>query len=304
MKKIIITGATSMIGTALTDVAIDEGIEVYAVIRPSTTRIDRLSKSSLIHIVEADLESLKEVNDIPKDCDVLYHFAWKGTRKTERDDPVIQEENIRYTFDAVELAKRSGCKKFIGAGSQAEYGLVDGRIDDKTKFAPVISYGASKYTAGLLSKKLCDQYSMTHIWARIFSVYGRYDNEGTMLDYAIKQFLKGEKAFFSSGLQMWDYLYEKDAGKIFFYLGESDRAKGEYNVANGKCQPIKNYIKFVASELSANELCVFSDDKNEVLQQLQTNIDKLLSDINYTPDTTFEKGVRNVIQEYKSTGGG
>ena len=172
-------------------------------------------------------------------------------------------------------------------------------IDDKTKFAPVISYGASKYTAGLLSKKLCDQYNMIHIWARIFSVYGRYDNEGTMLDYAIRQFLKGEEAFFSSGTQRWDYLYEKDAGKIFFYLGESDRVKGNYNVANGKSQPIKNYIECVASELSAKKLCFFSDNKSGVSQQLQTSIARLSYDINYTPDTTFEEGIRNIIQEYK-----
>ena len=55
LKKIVITGATSMLGTALTEVAVREGTEVYAVIRPNTKRSDRLIPSPLVHPVDGSL---------------------------------------------------------------------------------------------------------------------------------------------------------------------------------------------------------------------------------------------------------
>lgn len=188
-----------MIGIALTEVAIREGTEVYAIIRPDTKRRDRIIKSPLVHVIYGSLESLNEVNEIPEDCDAFYHFAWSGTKKTERDNPQIHEKNIKYALDAVELAKKCGCHRFIGAGSQAEYGPVDGIIDETTKFNPVTAYGIAKYAAGILSKKMCEQKGIKHIWGRIFSVYGPHDNEETMLSYAIDCFERGETAKFSAG---------------------------------------------------------------------------------------------------------
>ena len=52
----------------------------------------------------------------------------------------MQNANIKYTLDAVELAKRLGCKTFIGAGSQAEYGRVEGTISEKTDKNPENGY--------------------------------------------------------------------------------------------------------------------------------------------------------------------
>lgn len=115
------------------------------------------------------------------------------------DNPILQEPNIKYTLDAVNLAKRLGCRKFIGAGSQAEYGKVDTVITPDTPVNPLTAYGMAKYSAGILSGKLCKQLELIHIWTMIFSVYGCYDREGTMINYAMDRFLKGETAKFSSG---------------------------------------------------------------------------------------------------------
>ncbi len=73
-------------------------------------------------------------------------------------------------MDAVKLAYRVGCHKFIGAGSQAEY--------------------------------------------------GSNDRNDSMISYAMHQIKNNELAEFSHGMQMWNYLYEDDAGKIFFNLGK------------------------------------------------------------------------------------
>lgn len=294
MKKIIITGATSMIGYALTEVAVNKGVEVYAIIRPDTMRRNRIIKSPLVHVVYGLLENLKEINEIPEDCDVLYHFAWSGTKKTERDNPQIHEKNIKYALDAVELAKKCGCHRFIGAGSQAEYGPVDGIIDETTKFNPVTAYGIAKYAAGILSKKMCEQKGIKHIWGRIFSVYGPHDNEETMLSYAIDCFERGETAKFSAGNQIWNYLYESDAGEMFYRLGLESVNIDTCFIASQESKPLREYIETLLKIYGSETKAEFGTLQN---LGLNVNMNMTLNNISYKPQVKFEEGIKKMIED-------
>ena len=118
MKRIVVTGATSMIGIALIEECIKNDVEVLAIIRKNSNRLYRLPQSELLHIVECDLDELETISS-EKSYDVFYHLAWAYTSKEYRDDPILQEKNIRYTLDAVNLAKKLGCGKFVGAGYTA-----------------------------------------------------------------------------------------------------------------------------------------------------------------------------------------
>ena len=104
-----------MIGTALTEVAVDRGTEVYAIVRPNTKRMERLPQSSLVHTIEGTIDNLSKIKGLPTDCDVFYHFAWAGTSKDVRDDPALQLENIRYTLDAVDEAESDTTEEAVAA---------------------------------------------------------------------------------------------------------------------------------------------------------------------------------------------
>lgn len=301
MKRVVVTGATSMIGVALINECIKNNVEVLAILRKNSSRMERLPDSELIEILECNLDELGSIQAIQKSYDVFYHFAWAYTAKNNRDDPDLQEKNIRYTLDAVELANRLGCHKFVGAGSQAEYGEQHHLIRSDTMVNPSISYGIAKYTAGKLSEKLCTRYGMVHIWGRIFSVYGRYDNEGTMLAYAIDQFIKGEIPEFSSATQMWDYLYEGDAGRIFYLLGKCIEENKVYCIANGNYRPLKEFIielKEIFGESAKCEFAVENSGSNFV--ELQPEISDLVKDIGYKPAMPFKEGVLEMIN-YRKT---
>ena len=41
-----------------------------------------------------------------------------------------------------------------------------------------------------MSRILANQYNIKHIWTRIFSVYGPYDNEKTMIMNTIKTMIE------------------------------------------------------------------------------------------------------------------
>ena len=245
MEKIVLTGATSMLGTALIKSALRNGDEVYAIIRTNTSRKKRIIESERVHYIYHDLSTLNNTDGLPTDCDVFYHFAWVGTDKNERDDPRIQEENIKFTLDAVDLAERIGCKKFVGAGSQAEYGPVWGEIDELTTCNPVTSYGVAKYTAGKLSRTLCERKGMTHVWGRILSLYGPNDNEGTMINYTINCWERGEPAKLSACSHSWNYLYESDAGNMFYKMGKESIPGGVFLVANPVSRPLIDYVRIM-----------------------------------------------------------
>lgn len=293
--RAVITGATSMIGVALIKECIADGCEVLAIVRKNTSRLSRLPESPLIRIEECDLDSYDSIKGDGTPYDVFYHIAWGCTSRSERDLPLAQENNIRAALSATELAHRLGCKKFIGAGSQAEYGQVDGIISPDTRPEPITTYGIAKLSANMLSRRMCEQYEMTHIWGRIFSVYGTLDNEGTMINYAIDQFIKGEPAVFSAATQMWNYLNEKDAGRMFYLLGKSPTASGIYCIANQDSMPLRNYIETLAREFGETAECVFKPASPVKPIGLQADISRTIEETGYIPMVSFESGVREVI---------
>lgn len=132
MKRAIITGATGAIGMALIKMLVEKNIEVLAITRPDSKRNDRLKKladcysassDNKFEILEWDFSKLSELeNNTGKDWDVFFHLAWAGASGAGRNDMYLQNGNVRMSLDAVALAKRFGCRKFVGAGSQAEYG--------------------------------------------------------------------------------------------------------------------------------------------------------------------------------------
>lgn len=63
----------------------------------------------------------------------------------------------------MKLAHKLGCSKFIGAGSQAEYGPVDGVIFYDPKTESVTAYGMAKLCANMLSRKMCEKTGIRHI---------------------------------------------------------------------------------------------------------------------------------------------
>lgn len=292
-----------MLGIALMETAVREGTEIYAIVRPGTERGDRIIPSPLVHVADSPLEKLAEVEGLPADCDVFYHFAWAGTGREERDEPLVHERNIRCTLEAVELAGKAGCHRFVGAGSQAEYGPVDGVIDEGTRHDPATSYGIAKYAAGVLSRKLCERKGMDHIWARVFSVYGPHDNERTMLEHAIACFERGEAVRFSSATQPWNYLYESDAGEMLYALGRESVPPGTWLVANPESKPLREYIDTLMRVYGPGARAEFAPLASEQAPGLDVDVEKTMRAIGYRPKICFEEGIRRTIQA-KASGKG
>jgi nucleoside-diphosphate-sugar epimerase len=298
--NIVVTGATSMIGEAVIEASLKRGDRVLAIARKNSPKLSRLPESENIKLCFYDLAGLKDIEAQEEKYDAFFHFAWGNTNRNFRDDPVLQEENVKYTLDAVELAHRLGCKSFVFAGSQAEYGLKTERITPETRPDPVVAYGMAKLSAEMLSRKLCDKYEMKHVALRIFSVYGSYDSDSTLVSYAVDTFLKGEKASFSAATNIWNFLYSTDAGEMIYRLGTNDAESGIYLIAGKESTSLKNYINTIIS-LFENAKSEFAEaDTSRPTVNLDVDISKTIEASGYEPETSFEDGVKKVI-EYRKT---
>lgn len=302
MKRVVITGPTGAIGVALINELIHRNIEIYAVCRPESKRIINIPQDSHVKIVNCDLNQLEKLSEkIKENCDVFYHFGWDGTFGDSRNNIHGQLKNIQYTLDAVETANKLGCRKFIGAGSQAEYGRVEGRIKPSTPTFPENGYGIAKLCAGQMSRILCEQKQMEHIWTRILSIYGPFDGKNTMIMSVIGKLLNGEKPELTRGEQQWDYLYAKDAGYAMYLLGEKGISGKTYCIGSGKTLPLAQYVRQLRDHISTELPLGFGEIEYAPKQvmNLCADISELTADTGFKPRYSFEEGIKETIDWYK-----
>lgn len=305
MKKIVITGPTGAIGTALIKKCIQENVSVLAICRRGSSRIDNLPKSKLVTVLEADLSELDKLKMeagtgqlMGGSYDVFCHLGWNGTFGDKRDDMYLQNENVRFMLDAVHLAHALGCHTFIGAGSQAEYGRVEGKLRPDTPVNPENGYGMAKLCAGLMSRKECGRLGIRHIWTRILSVYGPGDGMNSMIMSALESMLKGAKTSFTKGEQLWDYLYSGDAAEALYLLGERGADGEVYCIGSGQARPLREYIeimKKVTGTKAALGLGEVPYGEKQVMH-LCADIEALTKDTGFHPKVVFEEGVKETME--------
>ena len=229
-------------------------------------------------------------------------MAWAGTRGKDRDNVELQTKNIDYTVQALKLAEKLGCKKFIGTGSQAEYGRVEGKVSPNTQANPETAYGIAKLAAGRLSNVMANQIGIEHIWTRILSVYGPYDNENTMIMSSIREMLENKKSpEYTKAEQLWDYIYIDDVAKALYLIGEKGKNNSIYCIGSGKQEPLYSYIKEIKNQINKNiqlKLGAKEYGQNQVMN-LCADITNLTEDTGFTPEINFEEGISKTIKWYK-----
>lgn len=333
MDRVIITGVTGAIGIALINNCIEHGTEVIALVRPDSDRNDRIPVHKLVHIIECDLDEIWELSlfignesddvSVPEDyCKLaelrkswnalddnmaFLHLGWSGTTGEARNDMLLQNSNVKYALDAVSLASVLGCKVFLGVGSQAEYGRVESILKPDTPVAPENGYGMAKLCAGQMTRILCRQLGMKHIWTRVLSVYGPYDNENSMIISSIRKLLKSEMPLFTAGNQKWDYIYCDDAAKIILRLADAavdTDADGKiFCIGSGTAMQLRDYITELRDAINPYaELGIGKVPyaKNQVMH-LQADVTDIEKYTGFTEYTSFESGVRKTINWCRET---
>ncbi len=276
--RIIITGATSFIGRASADFLESCGHEVIR----------------FRHSFDAEPERL------PHSADVWLHFAWAGSGSSDRADEVIQRFNVDMTLEAVRKADELGCKRFVFAGSQAEYGhQQDGGL--KSEYGstyPVSEYGKGKE----IVRKLTERYiaenstSMQYVHMRIFSVYGPGDHAYSLVNSLIAGFKNNETIELGNCTQLWNYLYISDAAAAIALLCEKASA-GIYNVAGDDTRTLKAYVEELHELMGGRGCAAFGRraDNAEGPADLSPDISRI-KELGFVQKVSFAEGIRLMLE--------
>ena len=294
-RTYVLSGATGMIGRALVAELLSRGDRVIALVRPDSKRNLPEAHENLT-VLQCGLSDYATYTPTVQ-ADVFLHLAWAATTGGGREDTDLQLANIRYTLDAVWLAHRFGCSAFLGAGSQAEYGPTDVALSSKTPTDPQSGYGIAKYTAGKLSRTLCRQLGLRHNWARILSIYGEGDGNGTLIMYLIRTLLAGETPALTPCEQIWDYLYVADAARALLAIADRGTDGVTYPVGSGTGRPLAEYVQTLRDAVDPAASVQFGAKAYYPHQPmyLVADIAELTADTGFVPTTAFADGIRRVI---------
>lgn len=302
IQRAIVTGASGMLGQALIRNLIARNIQVYAVIRPGSEYNAKMLRDEKITPVECDLKDMISLKEkIGQSCDAFFHFAWGGTYGATRNNMYGQLENVRYTLDCVEVAHELGCRVFLGAGSQAEFGRVEEgvKLSSKVSAHPETGYGIAKLCAGQMSRSMCKEYDIKHIWTRILSVYGPGDKDKTMVMSGIKAMQSGEIPKYTKGEQIWDYIHCDDAAEAFYLAASKGKDGMVYCIGSGKERQLKEYICDIRDVVNPEQEIAFGAipyyDKQ--VMYLCADLKELQEDTGFVPKMEFKKGIRTILDE-------
>lgn len=305
MERVIITGATSFIGLIFIKMALEKGLEVVAVVRPNTRKRSLLPSSPLLTVVETGMEDYSALPQlVARPCDVFFHLAWNGTRGAERMDEQMQSFSYRSSLAAALSARALGCRLFISAGSQAEYGNSCGPIGEDAICRPNTEYGKYKLR---LYEELREQsafYGFHFKEPRFFSLYGPRDFEQTLVISTLKKMLANEPCDLTACVQNWDFLYIDDAVRGVFLLMEQECADGAYNFGSGISQSLKEYVQVMAKLTQTESILRFGAIPYPAtgMVSLEPVVKKLKSETGWRPQVSFQEGILKIITEMRKTG--
>ncbi len=290
MKKILLTGATGMIGSAIVREALKQNYEITCIARKGSPRAENIPQDSRVRVVECDISDYKAL-ELEGSYDVFLHLAWNKTSVIGRDDVDCQLKNVECALDAVRLAKRAGCSVFIGAGSQAEYGVQTVPLTPELPVKPESGYGIAKHAAGKFSAVLCKQLGLRFNWLRILSVYGQNDGENTLISYVVRELKAGRSPELTKCEQMWDYLHCDDAARAFLAVAERGVDGKFYPLGSGRGRPLWEYVELLQKKIAPAVPLKLGAKEYYPHQPmfLVADIRELTADTGWKPQVEFEK---------------
>lgn len=313
MKNIVVTGATSFVGTGAVKELLRRGNHVYAVLRENSSKAQLLMEHGSVPdnltILEADLGTLCGpqglAGRILEPCDVFLHMGWRGAGSDSRKSREVQEESVRDSLNAVRAAKELGCRRFLFTGSQAEYGVHNQLMDEETPCRPASPYGEAKLAVREKAEELCRELGMDYGHVRIFSVYGPGDHPWSLISTCIATFLAGGHMELSDCTQSWNFLYIDDAGRALADLAGFEGCLlnfgSVYNLGGPmeETGPLRGFVEKLYGLCGQKGSFTYGlrAPNAEGVVNLLPDIRKIKNVTGWEPKIRFEQGILNILRK-------
>lgn len=226
--RVLVTGATGVVGSQLVRRLLELGAHVTCFIRdhdPSSTLwfsgdIDRVAVSS------GRLEAFEHVKAaiVEREVDTIFHLGAQAIVGTGRRDPLgTFESNIRGTYHILEACRLLGdqVNRIVMASSDKAYGECESLpYTEDTPLAARNPYDVSKSCADLIAQSYFATYQSPIAIARCGNIFGPGDlHWSRLVPGSIRSLLNNERPVIrSDGRPLRDYLFVEDAVNAYLAL--------------------------------------------------------------------------------------
>ncbi len=261
-RKILITGGTGFIGSALTRFLADQGHkEIFVLSRNAELPESLKSVETRVELVQGDILKPASYVDALKELSpgVVYHLAWYVAPGDYLTSP-LNLEYLKGSLDFAKNAFESGTSKMITAGTCFEYNIGRERLVETAREKPRHLYSATKLALKVVLEQMSCDYNAISIWARLFYQYGEYENKNRLVPYLLDSLLKDrEVRLRSHGLQERNYMHISDVAQGLALLLKENQTS-VYNIGSDRSMSIRKFVGEMEGILGKGGLVKFAPE--------------------------------------------
>ena len=310
-KHALITGLTGQDGSYLAELLLEQGYEVYGLVRRSSSsnlgRISHFSKN--VHILSGDLLDQSSLMDVITESqpDEIYNLASQSYVPLSWTQPALTAE---YTALGVSRLLESirRCKpdaKFYQASSSEVFGQPDESPQtERTAFRPRNPYGVAKAYAHWMTVNYRQQYKLyaccgityTHESPRRGAefVFRKITRTAAMVKLGMATELK-----LGNLDAVRDWCYAKDVVKAMWLMLQQE-VPDDYIIASGQVHSVKELVSYAFETVGLNWEDYVSVDADFYRPDEEVQLvgcrDKAKRDLHWEPEHSLKQLVELMVE--------
>lgn len=329
--KVMITGAAGFIGSTLAKKLLEKNYEVTGVdnlndyydVNLKKDRLKLIEKNENFRFELLDIsnrEQMKELFEKNSFDYVVNLAAQAGVRYSIENPQSYVDTNLVGFGNILEGCRHSKVKHLVYASSSSVYGLNENMpfsVHDNVDH-PISLYAASKKANELMAHTYSYLYDLPTTGLRFFTVYGPWGRPDMALFLFTKAILENKPIkVFNNGEMKRDFTYIDDIVEGVSRVMEKipkpdpdwspknpDPSCGKvpykiYNIGNNNTVGLMEFIEAIEDELKIKAKKDFLPLQPGDVPATWADVDDLIRDTGFKPNTNVKDGVRNFINWYR-----
>lgn len=311
MANILVTGGAGFIGSHLVTNLIEQGHRVRVLDNLSTGHTKNLSHlRDRFEMFEGDICDMAQCQQACKDIEIIFHQAALGSVPKSVDEPLPSHNtNCGGTFHMLKAAVDHKIRRFIYAASSSAYG----NSEESPKYEkllpiPMSPYAVQKLTGEYYCKAFYECYGLETMSLRYFNVFGNRQDPNSLYAAAIPAFVVAilhnqSPTIYGDGNQSRDFTHIQNVVDANMLAMNVKHVHGEsINVACGSAITINQVIDSINRLLGTNVKPNYVEPRAGDVLHSCADITLAKTILNFMPEVSFEEGLKQAIDYYKSLG--